>query len=130
MLDKALDGLMSEVRQHPWTTITAAIALFGMALMLPTSLRTETLFDEVSALKTEVRLAQALTSRRQYEAELARLDQAIFELEARMQELRRTEVEPDRFYARRLNELKHDKARVERNLTEFLRAHPELADAR
>lgn len=129
MVGTIVEGLMSEIRAHPYTTIAAMIALAGVTIMAPGEVRSAKLDTRIAALETEVRFSQAVTTARALEAEVRRLDQAIFDIEARINEIRKTGSEPDHFYFDRLREMTSDKAQVERKLAEYTRIHPELLES-
>lgn len=120
---------MAEIKAHPYTTIAALISLVGVTVMAPGEIRSAQLDTRIAALEVEVRISQAVTTARALEAEVRRLDQAIFDLEARVTEIRKTGAEPDHFYLDRLREMRADKSSVERKLAEFTRIHPELLEA-
>lgn len=60
------------------------------------------------------------------ETERRRLDQEVFNIEARLAELTRAGAVADRIYGERLAQLRGDLRRVELRLAAFLRANPDL----
>lgn len=83
-------------------------------------------FDE---LKKQIARGTKIQIRTAYEAELRRLNQEIFEIEAKIREIARTGRQPDRIYDQRLSDLVAERERVESNLQAFKQANPEIIGA-
>jgi len=93
------------------------------------SIQISKLNEKVETVRSQVARGQKVQTRTAYEAELRRLNQEIFSLEARMQELTAAGIRADRIYDERLNDLKIERSRVESRLNAFLRANPDIAGA-
>lgn len=83
--------------------------------------------QSVVALADDVSLWRLQQRQSALEAEIRRLDQEIFIIEARMSDLQRAGSTPDPIYLQRVVTLRTDKAEADRRLTAFLQAHPELS---
>lgn len=84
---------------------------------------------KVDSLEASVSRAQRQQRRTAMETEVRRLEQEIFNIEARMQEFTAAGLRPDRIYGERLNDLRIERSRVESRLNAFLRANPDIAGA-
>jgi hypothetical protein len=82
---------------------------------------------KVDSLEVSVSRAQRQQQRTTMETEVRRLEQEIFNIEARMQELTAAGLRPDRIYGERLSDLKYQKSRVEARLRAFMVANPDIA---
>jgi hypothetical protein len=82
---------------------------------------------KVDSVEASVSRAQRQQLRAAMETEVRRLDQEIFNIEARQQELTQAGLRPDRIYAERLAELRASKSRVESRLRSFMTANPDIA---
>lgn len=87
------------------------------------------LAGKVDGVQGQVARSQKIQTRTAYEAELRRLNQEIFAVEARLKELSAAGLRADRIYDERLSDLKTDRSRVEYRLNAFLRANPDIAGA-
>lgn len=85
-------------------------------------------FAQVSELRQVVR-GQKIQQRTAYESELRRINQEIFLLDARAQELAAAGVKADRLYGERASDLRSERDRVQNRLQAFLRSNPDIADA-
>lgn len=85
--------------------------------------------EKVETVQSQVTRGQKVQTRTAYEAELRRLNQEIFAVEARLKELTAAGIRADRIYDERLNDLKIERSRVESRLNAFLRANPDIAGA-
>lgn len=83
---------------------------------------------EVAEVSQAVSLSQKHAQRAAMETELRRLDQEIFNIDARMQELAAAGLRADRIYSERLAELRTQKETCNRRLRVFLEANPQIAD--
>lgn len=84
--------------------------------------------EEVAEVSHAVSTFQKQAQRAAMETELRRLDQEIFNIEARIQELSVAGLRADRIYSERLTELRTQKETVNRRLRVFLEANPQIAD--
>lgn len=80
--------------------------------------------SKLSTLTIAVQRGAAVAERAAMETELRRLDQEIFEIEARTQELARAGVQAERIYGQRLAELRGERSRVENRLRGFMMRNP------
>lgn len=87
------------------------------------------LAKQVDSIQSQVARSQKIQTRTAYEAELRRLNQEIFAVEARLKELTAAGIRADRIYDERLSDLKSERQRVENRLNAFLRANPDIAGA-
>lgn len=85
--------------------------------------------EKVETMQSQVARGQKVQTRTAYEAELRRLNQEIFAVEARLKELNAAGIRADRIYDERLSDLKSERNRVEYRLNAFLRANPDIAGA-
>lgn len=81
--------------------------------------------ERVSKLETTVLKGQYQAQRTQLEVELRRLEQAIFDIEAKIAQLNKENIRIDTFYVERLKDLKGERDDVSRRLDNFIRLHPE-----
>lgn len=93
------------------------------------SVQISELNEKVETVQSQVARGQKVQTRTAYEAELRRLNQEIFAVEARLKELTAAGIRADRIYDERLNDLKIERSRVESRLNAFLRANPDIAGA-
>lgn len=84
---------------------------------------------QVDSVEANVVRGQKVQQRTAYESELRRINQEIFSLEARLQELSAAGLRADRIYAERIADLRIERDRVESRLQAFLRANPDIAGA-
>lgn len=84
---------------------------------------------KVDTMQSQIARGQKVQTRTAYEAELRRLNQEIFEIEARLKELSEAGLRADRIYGERLSDLRIERERVENRLAAFLRANPDIAGA-
>lgn len=85
--------------------------------------------NKVDSVEASVIRSQKLQTRTALEIEIRRLDQEIFNVEARVKELSAANLRPDRIYDERLNDLRSERDRVQSRLNAFLRANPDIAGA-
>lgn len=88
-------------------------------------MRTE-LTAKIETVNAAVVRSQKIQQRTAMELELRRLEQEIFNVEARVKELSAAGIRADRIYDERLHELKQDRARIESQLDVFMRTNPDL----
>lgn len=89
----------------------------------------ESLEKKIDAVDDKVVIGQKIQQRTAYEAELRRLNQEIFALEARLKELTAAGLRADRIYDERLSDLRIERSRVESRFNAYLRANPEVIGA-
>lgn len=85
--------------------------------------------SKVDSVEASVIRSQKLQTRTALETEVRRLDQEIFNVEARVKELDAAGLRPDRIYDERLNDLRSERDRVQSRLAAFMRANPDIAGA-
>ena len=85
--------------------------------------------SKVDSVEASVIRSQKLQTRTALETEVRRLDQEIFNVEARVKELDAAGLRPDRIYDERLNDLRSERERVQSRLTAFMRANPDIVGA-
>lgn len=78
-------------------------------------------------LSDQVKRGQLVTQRNALEQEIGRLDQEIFAIEARVQELHKQGLGADRIYSERLSQLRGERQKLESRLRAFLAANPTIA---
>lgn len=84
--------------------------------------------NQVATVQNQVARSEKLTRRAALETEVRRLDQEIFNIQARQKELSQANMRPDRIYDERLAELTSERERVSQRLREFMRANPDIAE--
>lgn len=84
---------------------------------------------QVKRVDESVSRSQRLSQRTSMETEIRRLDQEIFNIEARVKELTAAGLRADRIYDERLSDLRSQRDRVESRLTAFMRANTDLVGA-
>jgi hypothetical protein len=84
---------------------------------------------QLDSLEKQVVIGQKAQTRTAYEAELRRINQEIFAVEARVRELTAAGLRADRIYDERVSDLRQERSRVESRLAAFLRANPDIAGA-
>lgn len=89
----------------------------------------ESVKSKVDSVEASVKHSQKIQTRTALEAEVRRLEQEIFNLEARVRELSAAGLRADRIYDERLSELRGERDRVQSRLTAFMRANPDIAGA-
>lgn len=121
-------GLIQEMRHHPYTSLVALCALllasWGMSVGWP-------MYSQMGVLNARVQQlekGQALQTAEVLENRLMTVRADLFDLQARIQEIRDANGTPDRIYLNELKRLKGEEARAERSLTQYLAAHRELAE--
>lgn len=86
--------------------------------------------EEVAASMSSVETALVEYKKEQrrlaLEAEVRRLDQEIFNIEAKIAELQRSGVNADRIYSERLAQLNTERRAVDRALASFMRINPDI----
>lgn len=138
-------GLMGEIKAHPYTTICAGLALFGLAAAvlhyreLPSQVEImakqqsefaakQTEFvNEMKGFKDQFQSYQNASQYSAMDHELRLLERTLFELKTAIDEKQKSGRPADALYLSRLQEVQSDHESQERKIKEFLRAHPELA---
>lgn len=95
---------------------------------LELSQQIEAVKREVADVSRAVSTSQKHSQRAAMETELRRLDQEIFNIDARLQELSVAGLRADRIYSERLSDLRTQKETISRRLRVFLEANPQIAD--
>ena len=122
-----LGGLMDEVRHHPWTTLSSLAALGLVTAViyigLPTYRETARIAVRVESLELgqQQSISETLRNREQ------NLRASLFDLNAKIEEIRAKGAIPDTIYFDELKRLNAEEARSQQQLAAFLAAHPQVA---
>ena len=110
-----LGGLMGEVKQHPWTTVSAMIALAGVVVMFPNYLSAQSVAQRVERIETtqQQQIRETLMGR------LGALRSAQFDIQARIDEIRGRGQVPDQIFFNELKRLGQEIDTVERQLADM-----------
>lgn len=100
----------------------------GFALARDVDQSNQTLSASLEKLREEVRAGKNNQRFEAIQSEIRRLEQAAFDVESRINDLRSRGQEPDAFYYDRLRDLRSDKNAAERRLSAFLRSHPDAGN--
>lgn len=137
-------GLMNEVKAHPWTTVCAGLAFFGLIaaiahyhdlpdqVQLMSKQQTEfankqtEFVNEMKGFKAQFQSYQNSSQYSAMDHELRLSERTLFELKTAIDEKQKTGRPADSLYLSRLQEVQSDHDSQERKIKEFLRAHPDL----
>lgn len=138
-------GLMAEIRSHPYTTVSAGVALLGLIAAvlyyreLPTQVqimsRQQSEFaakqsefvNEMKGFKTQFQSYQNASQFSSMDHELRLSERTLFELKTAIDEKQKSGRPADSLYLSRLQEVQSDHDSQERKIKEFMRAHPDVA---
>ena len=119
-------GIMGEVKQHPYTSIAALLALSGVMLFTPVYLDAAETAQRIEALEETVKTGQVLDSLNNIEGRIKALERDIFDLEIKIREIDR----PDEFLNRQLAIWQGDLSQLQARRAALLQRYPELASVR
>jgi len=158
MIDKLieiLDALFmiddKPASQRRWRTIIASAVLAGIAFaswsvgLIPglvgfalagtVEKQSKEVSSQISALNQRVENVEKTILKGQLQAkysqmisEQRRLDQDIFEIESKVNQLSKENIKIDNFYISRLQELKYSQQELARRLDNFTQLHPEVVE--
>ena len=117
---------MGEVKQHPYTSIAALLALSGVMLFTPVYLDAAETAQRIEALEETVKTGQVLDSLNNIEGRIKALERDIFDLEIKIREIDR----PDEFLNRQLAIWQGDLSQLQARRAALLQRYPELASVR
>ena len=117
---------MGEVKQHPYTSIAALLALTGVGLFTPVYLDAGETAQRIEALEQTVKSGQVLDSLDSLEARIKDLERDIFDLEVKI----RAAEKLDDFLNRQLATWKGDLTQLQAWRAALLQRYPELVSVR
>lgn len=112
VLGTAIGGLMSEIRAHPWTTLSALLALAGVITMSPAYLAAGEIVERVANVEKQLQ-AQF---RETLENRLNILKSARFDVEAKIEDIKLENRQVEVIYYAELKRLNAEIDHVEREL--------------
>lgn len=106
---------MGEMKNHPWTTFSALIALCGVAIMFPQFLHANEIVQRVASIEATQRqqIKETLGNR------LGGLKSSLFDIQARIDEIKGRGETPDQIYSTELKRLNAEIDSVERQLADM-----------
>ena len=121
MIGTTISGLITELKQHPWTSLAAGVALAGMIVFLPVYLDAANVSNRILQLESTVSRGQQVATKQNLEGRMRELERDIFELESKIRE-----SPNDEFLSKQLHKWRNDLRILEARHEAYLQSHPEL----
>lgn len=131
-----IGGLMGEIKAHPWTTVVAGVAFFGLggfAIWAGPKVAlagedTRQVKSQVAEIQKQILTMGLLQQKRTMEDRIRQIDGEIFSIQNKIDELQKNTRFVDGIYMERLRDLRGDRNRADRNLNALINANPWLAN--
>ena len=115
-------GVMSEMKNSPFTSLVALLSFAGVLVFLPMYLDSSDTAQRVSALETTVKHGQLMDTRNNLEGRLKELERDIFDLQVKIRSLGRD----DEFLNKQLAHWSAEYEQLKDRHRALLQRYPEL----
>ena len=115
-------GVMSEMKNSPFTSVVAMLALAGVLVFLPMYLDSSNTAQRVAALESTVKHGQLMDTRNNLEGRIKELERDIFDLQVKIRSL----DSPDEFFNKQLAQWSAEHEQLKDRHRALLQKYPEL----